>query len=59
MNSTRRTFLCGATRSATNAITSSAVRSARGLLHDERLRHLLALVVAHPDDGGVGDLVGG
>ena len=56
MNSTARTFLCGATRSATNAITSSAVEVGVGLAHDERLGHLLALVVEHADDGGVGDL---
>ena len=49
----RRTFLCGATRSATNAISSSARR--RRLQHDERLRDFAGFLVRTGDDGRVGD----
>ena len=59
MNSTRRTFLCGATRAATNVMHLVIGEvGARVLPHDERLGDLLALVVEHADDGDVHDLAG-
>ena len=53
MISTARTFLYGATRSATNRVTSSGViESAR---HDERFGHLAGFLVGERDHGRVGD----
>ena len=46
-------LLVRATRSATNAVTSSAVIGPLG--DDERLRHLAGLLVGERDHGGVGD----
>ena len=46
--------LCGATRSATHAISSSGVERV-GARHDERLRELARLLVGDADHGGVGD----
>ena len=49
--------LKGATRAATQAISSSASSSPRG--DDDRDRDLAAVRVGTGDDGGVGDAPGG